>query len=142
MNAPVLAEEHGIKISRSVGIGDADYRNQVMCRVTWPGGERVVSGVVFGQNHPRVVQISGYHFEADPSGIVLLMLNKDVPGVIGEVGTVLGAFGVNIAEWRLGRDLDRHEALSFINLDTMPSAEVLDALGQMTAVQKAILVEL
>ncbi len=142
VNAPLLAEEHGIKISRSIGIGDPDYRNQVMCRVTWPGGERTVSGVVFGHRHPRIVQISGYHFEADPSGVVLLMLNKDVPGVIGEVGTVLGAFGVNIAEWRLGRNAERHEALSFINLDTMPSPEVMETLSQMKAVDKAIVVEL
>lgn len=142
VNAPVLAEEHGIKISRSIEIGDPDYRNQVMCRVTWDGGDRTVSGVVFGQTHPRIVQISGYHFEADPNGIVLMMLNADVPGVIGQVGTVLGDFGVNIAEWRLGRDRERHEALSFINLDTMPTEEALEALRLMPAVEKAIVVEL
>lgn len=142
VNAPVLAEEHGIKISRSIGIGDPDYKNQVMCRVTWDGGERTVSGVVFGQAHPRIVQISGYRFEADPTGIVLMMLNADVPGVVGQVGTVLGDFGVNIAEWRLGRDRERHEALSFINLDTRPSTEAIEALRKLPAVEKAIVVEL
>ena len=149
VNAPVLAEERGIKISRSVGTGDDDYQNMVSCRVRWaggeaaePNGERLVSGAVFGHVHPRIVQISGYMFEADPNGIVLLMLNKDVPGVIGEVGSVLGSHGVNIAEWRLGRNEERHEALSFINLDSMPEPELVEELRALPAISKAIIVEL
>lgn len=142
VNAPMLAEEQGIKISRSVSIGDADYRNQVSCRVLWDGGDRTVAGAVFGRDLPRIIQISGYRLEADPRGIVLLMLNDDVPGVIGQVGTILGSFGINIAEWRLGRDTDRHEAMSFINLDNEPGAEVLAALRAMDAVTKAEVVQL
>ena len=72
----------------------------------------------------------------------MLMLNDDVPGVIGEVGSVLGDFGVNIAEWRLGRDGERQEALSFINLDSDPKDEVLEALRGLSAVTKASIVEL
>lgn len=142
VNAPLLAEEQGIKISRSVSIGDADYKNQVSCRVIWDGGDRTVAGAVFGRNLPRIVQISGYRLEADPTGVVLLMLNHDVPGVIGQVGTVLGSFGINIAEWRLGRDKDRHEAMSFINLDNEPGPEVLASLRGMAAVTKAEVVRL
>ncbi|NNC78971.1 MAG: phosphoglycerate dehydrogenase [Acidimicrobiales bacterium] len=149
VNAPVLAEERGIKISRSVGVGESDYQNMLSCRVRWASGdvaeaneERVVSGAVFGHTQARIVQISGYAFEADPNGFVLLMLNNDIPGVIGEVGTVLGRHHVNIAEWRLGRDEDRHEALSFINLDSEPDPAALEELRSLPAVTKAILVEL
>lgn len=149
VNAPLLAEERGIKISRSVSVGDGDYQNMLSCRVRWASEEeseadeeRVVSGAVFGHEHPRIVQISSYAFEADPNGTVLLMLNNDVPGVIGEVGTVLGQHSVNIAEWRLGRDEERHEALSFINLDSEPSPDALAALRLLPAVTKATLVEL
>ena len=142
VNAPVLARENGLKISRSVGLGEADYRNQVTCRVTWPSGERTVSGVVFSDDRPRIVQVSNYRLEADPTGTVLLMLNNDVPGVIGAVGGVLGDFGINIAEWRLGRDTEHNQALSFINLDSSPDPAVLERLRALEPVTKAVLVEL
>ncbi len=142
VNAPLLASENGLKISRSVGLGTADYRNQVTCRISWGDGERTVSGVVFSDDQPRIVQVSDYRLEADPSGTVLLMLNNDVPGVIGAVGGVLGDFGINIAEWRLGRNADRSQALSFINLDAMPSDEVIEQLFALDAVTKAVVVTL
>ncbi len=149
VNAPLLAEQRGIKISRSVSVGNGDHQNMVSCRVRWAtedageaDKERTVSGAIFGEGLPRIVRISSYTFEADPNGTVLLMLNNDVPGVIGEVGTVLGQHGVNIAEWRLGRNEERHEALSFINLDSVPTGDALTALRLLPAVTKALLVEL
>jgi D-3-phosphoglycerate dehydrogenase len=143
INAPVLARDRGLKISRSVGLGQADYRNQITCRVGWAdGGFRTVSGVVFSDDHPRIVQVSNYRLEADPTGTVLLMLNRDVPGVIGAVGGVLGDHGINIAEWRLGRNPDRTQALSFINLDVSPGPEVIDQLRSLESVTKAVVVEL
>ncbi len=142
VNAPILARERGLKISRSVGLGTADYRNQITCRVSWADGERTISGVVFSDDHPRIVQVSDYRLEADPTGTVLLMLNNDVPGVIGAVGGVLGAHGINIAEWRLGRNSDRTQALSFINLDAHPDGELVEALRALDSVNKAVIVEL
>ena len=142
VNAPILARENGLKISRSVGLGQADYRNQITCRVSWADGERTVSGVIFTNDHPRIVQVSDYRLEADPSGTVLLMLNQDVPGVIGSVGGVLGDFDINIAEWRLGRNVDRTQALSFINLDSAPDGAVLERLRSLAPVTKAVIVEL
>ncbi|MGB5760639.1 MAG: phosphoglycerate dehydrogenase [Acidimicrobiales bacterium] len=142
VNAPVLARDHGLKISRSVGLGEPDYRNQITCRVSWGQGERTISGVVFSDDHPRIVQVSTYRLEADPTGTVLLMLNNDVPGVIGAVGGVLGDFGINIAEWRLGRNPDRTQALSFINLDSAPDEAVIERLRHLDAVNKAVVVQL
>jgi D-3-phosphoglycerate dehydrogenase len=142
VNAPVLARDNGLKISRSVGLGQADYRNQITCRVSWGEGERTISGVVFSDDHPRIVQVSTYRLEADPTGYVLLMLNNDVPGVIGSVGSVLGEHGINIAEWRLGRNTDQTQALSFINLDGQPGDEVLEQLRSLDAVLKAVVVKL
>ena len=142
VNAPILARDAGLKISRSVGLGRADYLNQITCRISWEAGERTVSGVVFSDDHPRIVQVSNYRLEADPTGTVLLMLNEDVPGVIGTVGSVLGDHGINIAEWRLGRNEERTEALSFINLDTVPGDEVIEQLRAMEPISKAVVVDL
>ncbi|MDH4280187.1 MAG: ACT domain-containing protein, partial [Acidimicrobiia bacterium] len=142
INAPLLARDRGLKISRSVGLGTADHLNQITCRVHWDGGLRTVAGAIFGDDRGRIVQISGYHLEAEPTGTVLLLLNADVPGVVGAVGNVFGEYGINIGEWRLGRNVDRHEALSFINLDTTPEPGIVDSLRAIDAVRKAILLEL
>lgn len=142
VSAPTLAAEHGITVSQTDGIGALDYPNMISCRVFWDDGDRVISGVVFGGREGRIVQVSSYHLDARPHGIVLLMLNTDVPGVIGQVGTLLGEHGVNIAEWRLGRDEVGGHALSFINLDTWPDEEVLEALRAVPAVVKAMVLDL
>jgi len=142
VNAPSLAAEHGIAVSQTEGIGALDYPNMISARVFWDDGERTISGVVFEGREGRVVQVSRYHLDAKPQGIVLLMLNNDIPGVIGEVGTLLGRHEVNIAEWRLGRDEAGGHALSFINLDTWPGDEVLAELRALPAVEKAMVVEL
>ena len=142
VNAPSIAHDRGIAVSQGHGIGMLDYPNLISCRVSWNGGGRTMSGVVFGGKEPRIVQISDYHVDAKPEGTVLLMLNQDLPGVIGEVGTLLGSYEVNIAEWRLGRNEAGGLALSFINLDAMPDTSVLDALRQVPAVTKAEVVEL
>ena len=142
VNAPALATEHGIAVAEAHGFGGRDYPNMISCRVAWQGGERTVSGVVFENREGRIVQVSHYRLDADPRGVILVMLSKDMPGVIGEVGTLLGVHNVNIAEWRLGRDQEGGQALSFINLDSPPDAGVIDELEAVPAVLKAMVVEL
>jgi D-3-phosphoglycerate dehydrogenase len=78
----------------------------------------------------------------DPSGTLLVMKNSDVPGVIGQVGTLLGDYGVNIGEWRLGRVRKGEDALSFINLDNEPSKEAITALEKVSAVKKLKVIRL
>jgi len=142
VNAPLLAQQHGITVSQAKGVAAADYTNLVSCRVHWDDGSRTMAGVLFGGSEPRLVQVSDYHLDVDPSGLLLIMLNKDVPGVIGMVGTTLGRFGVNIAEWRLGRSEPGVEALSFINLDAEPPEEALEALRSERAIVKLLLLRL
>jgi len=142
INAPMLAEENGIAVSRVKGIGQVDYPNKILCRVHWEDGERLLGGVLFADGKPRIVQIDDYQLEARPEGCVLVMLNKDVPGVIGQVGTLLAAYEVNIGEWRMGRQRPGDVALSFINVDSEPPAVVLDALARITAVTEVRLISL
>ncbi len=134
INAPVLATEHGIAVSQTKGINLVDYPNLISCRVFWDGGQRLLGGVLFGGVQPRLVQVDDYHLDVNPEGILLVLRNLDVPGVIGQVGTILAANKVNIGEWRMGRHEPGGEALSFISLDNRPSDETLAALGQVEAV--------
>jgi D-3-phosphoglycerate dehydrogenase len=142
INAPVLAEENGITISQTKGITLVDYPNLISCQVYWEGGQRLIAGVLFGGKRPRVIQVDDYHLDANPQGIVLVMQNQDVSGVIGQVGTILAAYNVNIGEWRMGRHSPGGEAMSFINLDSELPPSVLDALEKISAVTHVNLVNL
>jgi D-3-phosphoglycerate dehydrogenase len=90
--------------------------------------------VLFAGSKPRIVQVDGYQLDANPEGVVLVMLNRDVPGVIGQVGTILAAYDINIAEWRMGRDAPGSQAMSFINLDDELPEPVLQGLGNISAI--------
>jgi D-3-phosphoglycerate dehydrogenase len=142
INAPILAEENGISISQTKGISVADYPNLISCQVYWEGGQRLISGVLFGGTRPRIVQVDNYHLDANPEGVVLIMQNQDVPGVIGQVGTILAAYSINIGEWRMGRHQPGNEAMSFINLDSELPPSVVEALEKIPAVIHVKLVKL
>jgi len=137
INAPILAEEQGIITAQATDIPSlGTYANLVLCRVHWDGGQRVLGGVLFGGNEPRIVRVNEYRLDARPEGVVLMLENTDVTGVVGQIGTILAAYQINIGEWRMGRLEAGGNSISFLNVDSEPSAEVLKALEQITAVTK------
>ena len=142
ISAPHLAMQRGISVSETRGLSTPNYANLLSCRVLWDEGERLVSGSLLGREFPRVVQIDSFRIDAQPEGIALVMESIDVPGVIGRVGTLLGARGINIAEWRLGRFAPGREALAFINLDSPAPPAVLAELVQLQGVNRVRQVEL
>jgi len=134
VNAPIIANERGIMVSQALNITSVDYTNLVSCRIQTDKEERTIAGVLFNGTQPRIVQIDGFRIDAVPSGYVLVVNSRDVPGVIGRVGTILGANYVNIAEYRLGRTQAGDEAMSFINLDTPVPDYALKALRDLPEV--------
>jgi D-3-phosphoglycerate dehydrogenase len=134
VNAPALAAERGITITQTRGMPLVEYPNLLSCRVSWEGGRRLVAGTLFGGSEARLVQMDAVRMDAKPEGHALVMHSRDVPGVIGIVGTLLAQFGVNIAEWRLGRDAPGGTALSFINIDGAPPQAALDAIQRLPQV--------
>jgi D-3-phosphoglycerate dehydrogenase len=134
VNAPALAQQQGLRVTQARGLETADYANLISCRVRWGSGQRLVAGTLFGGVESRLVQLDEFRMDARPRGQVLVMFSRDVPGVIGIVGTLLFQYGVNIAEWRLGRDRPGGTALSFINLDNPVPADGLVALRSLPQV--------
>jgi D-3-phosphoglycerate dehydrogenase len=134
VNAPTLAAERGLTITQTRGMQLVDYPNLLSCRVSWAGGQRLVAGTLFGGSEARLVQVDDTRMDARPEGHALVMFSRDVPGVIGIVGTLLAQFGVNIAEWRLGRDAPGGRALSFINLDEAPPPAALASIQALPQV--------
>lgn len=92
------------------------------------GDEKVNSagGTFFGSpDNPRIVRLFSQATEIVPSGVVLLLVNKDRPGIVGYLGTLLGRHKVNIASMSLSRDTIGGQALTVLNLDSVPPPEVL-----------------
>lgn len=142
INAPALAAERGLMISQTRGLPGADYKNLILCRARWNSGQRLIAGTLFGGVESRIVLLDNFRMDAKPEGTVLVMFSRDVPGVIGKVGTLLYQFAINVAEWRLGRDAPGGTALSFINLDAPMSMEGLAALRALPEVVEARTVRL
>jgi D-3-phosphoglycerate dehydrogenase len=125
INALHLALERGIRVTETRGLVSSSYANQVLCRVKWENGERVVVGSLLGDEAPRVVQIDSFRLEANLEGIILVVESVDKPGVISRVSTLLAANDINIAEWRLGRTAPGAQVISFVNLDAHAPDSVL-----------------
>ena len=90
--------------------------------------------------HPRVVRIGAHHVDVLPRGTLVVLRNRDVPGVIGRVGTLLGDAGVNIAEYHQARLAQGGDALAAISVDGTVDASVRRALLQLPDVRSATVV--
>jgi D-3-phosphoglycerate dehydrogenase len=138
VSAPVLAYEQEIVTAQAKELVRlADYPNLIACRIYWKGGHRTVAGVLFGNGEARLVQYDHYPVDAIPEGYVLVLENEDVPGVIGKIGTRLGQAGINIAQWRYGREARGGKAVSFINLDARVPKELLAEIKREPEIHRA-----
>ncbi len=134
VNAPIIANERGITVTQAVNLISSDYTNLVSCRITTDQETRLIAGTLFDGSEPHIVQIDKFRIDAVPEGLVLVISSRDVPGVIGRVGTILGASYVNIAEYRLGRTKPGEFALSFVNLDNPVPDYAIHALRELPEV--------
>jgi len=125
VSAPEVARERGLTVREERVTAPQDYAGLLTVTVRGPGGEATVAGTVYGKAEPRIVRLGGFRLEAVPEGPILLCENDDAPGVLGNLGTTLGAAGVNIARISLSRTDDRTRAFAFLNVDSPPTAEVL-----------------
>jgi D-3-phosphoglycerate dehydrogenase len=140
VNAPMLARERGIRVVESRSSSPSDFLNSLTVRVRRSQGTTTVAGAVFGTKTLRIVRINKFYMEAVPEGYVLLLNNRDVPGVVGAVGTLLGRHGINIAGIELGRD--EKMAISLVHVDEPVPTAVLAELRQIPGIVSAQLVRL
>jgi D-3-phosphoglycerate dehydrogenase len=142
VNAPVVARERGIKVVESKSSRASDFASSITVKVKTKDRELEVEGAIFGSNNPRIVKINHFYLEAVPEGYILILHNRDVPGVVGAVGTLLGQRGINIAGLELGREKVGGMAISFIHVDEAVPEETLDALRGLPNIVTAELVKL
>ena len=139
INAETLAIELGIGIEHSYTSDCGSYTNLIRTQVKGETDCTEIHGSVFEGNQIRLVNILGYEFDVTPYGTMLFARNKDVRGVIGKVGTMLGKANVNIGAYLLSREMNDGEAFAVIRVDNPVAEDILidlEDLPEIISVQQ------
>jgi D-3-phosphoglycerate dehydrogenase len=126
VNAELIARERGIDIVTQNVSKKGDFSTLIQSDVTTDKKCYTASGTLFGNQFLRLVQLGPYHLDAYMDGIMLLFTHRDVPGLIGFIGTIFGKHNVNIAQMTVGRQLPGGEAIAVLNLDHRPPEAALE----------------
>ena len=138
VNAPHIARERGIRVVESRSNRPSDFLNSITVRVTNANGTNTIEGAVFSNNAVRLVRVNDFYLEAVLDGYIIVLHNRDVPGVVGAVGTLLGGkHGINIAGLELGRERIGGMAISLIHVDAQVPQEVLAELRTLEPIISA-----
>lgn len=144
VNAPLLAAERGTAVRLVAELESPDHRNLITLRGTLPDGSQVsVSGTLVGiGQRERIVEVNGYDVDVEPTEHLAFLTYDDRPGVVGTVGQVLGAAGVNIAGMQVARNAKGGQALMALSVDSAITPELLAEIEAATHAHSARAVDL
>jgi D-3-phosphoglycerate dehydrogenase / 2-oxoglutarate reductase len=137
VSAPVVARERGIHISETRKDAQGAFGSYIRLIVTTEQQTRSVAGTIYSDGRPRIIQIKGIGLEAEPMPNMLYTTNTDTPGYIGALGTKLGALGINIATFALGRAERSGEAIALLGVDEQVGEEMLAEIRALPQVRQA-----
>ncbi|MDB6025589.1 MAG: D-3-phosphoglycerate dehydrogenase [Verrucomicrobiales bacterium] len=131
VNVRAAASSAGISVEEKKSEEPVTFNEWVHVAVYSNGSKVSAGGTFFGSpNNPRIVRVFSQPTEIVPSGVVFLMNNKDRPGIVGYIGSLMGKHKVNIASMSLSRDAAGGEALTVLNLDSVPPQELLEEISK------------
>jgi D-3-phosphoglycerate dehydrogenase / 2-oxoglutarate reductase len=142
VNAEVLLRERGIDLVEQTRADLGAFSSVVAAEVTTEVHTHKAAATVFGKDMLRLVQLDGYPLDAYLDGVLMIFGHRDVPGIIGAVGTIFGRHQVNIAQMAVGRASKGGDAIGVLNLDGMPPQAALDEVRAHPAIQRAVVVKL
>jgi D-3-phosphoglycerate dehydrogenase / 2-oxoglutarate reductase len=144
VNAAEAAAERGLLVEEMTRRRERGFPNTVEVTLADGGPDLSVEGTVVQDGSPRILSLDGIGLEAPLEGTLLLTRNRDVPGVIGQIGTALGNLGVNIATFALGRrePVRGAEAVALVRLDGQVSASIVQNILAIPSITEARLIRL
>lgn len=141
VNAGPIAHERGIEVVELKSTELHGYANLVTVEVeAEDGSKNWVGGTLFTRERPRIVLINDKSFDVVPEGNLIVIENRDVPGIVGSVGTLLGKHAINIAQMTWGRTEAGKDAITVINVDQDVPRHVLDELTRLPNILSAKLI--
>jgi D-3-phosphoglycerate dehydrogenase / 2-oxoglutarate reductase len=137
VSAPLVAKERGIVVEEVTREAAGDYDSLITVRVTTERQTRHVSGTVFADGRPRIVNIKGIRMDAEFGPSMVYITNLDKPGFIGKFSSAMGDAGINIATFHVGREAPGGNAIALIEIDGDMPADVLAKVRGLPQVQSA-----
>jgi D-3-phosphoglycerate dehydrogenase / 2-oxoglutarate reductase len=136
VSAPIVAKDRGIIVEDTRRGAEGDHDSLITLAVVTDRQTRSVSGTVFADGRPRIIDIKGIRMHAEFAPSMLYVTNQDKPGFIGRFATLLAEAGINIATFHLGRDSQGGNAIALVEVDGSVPAEVLAKVRQIPNVQQ------
>jgi D-3-phosphoglycerate dehydrogenase len=131
VNAPFFAQQRGVRVDELRSSEHENFASLITVVYQTDKEQRRLAGTLFGKSDPRLVRFDEYTFDAVPKGDMLFYVNKDIPGIIGHMGSVMGDHHVNIAQMSCGRQEVGGSALTILNVDgPIPQAVLDDVLSR------------
>ena len=137
ISAPYFAKERGISITESKADRVKNYSDLISVRIITDKGESIVEGTVFADLRGRVTAVDQFRVDLVAEGTFLFFTNRDKPGVIGRVGTILGENRINVAGFYLGRESYQGSAVGFVALDSRIPEGVLQEITDLEEILEA-----
>jgi D-3-phosphoglycerate dehydrogenase len=137
VSAPAFAKERGIRVEETRREQGGAYESYIRLTVVTDKQERSVAGTVFSDGKPRIIQIKGINMEAELGPHMLYVTNRDKPGFIGRLGTLLGQRNHNIATFHLGRNEAGGDAIALVEIDGDVPQDTLSAIVALEGVVQA-----
>jgi D-3-phosphoglycerate dehydrogenase len=131
VNASLIAEQMGIVVEEAKSTQTGAFSNLITLIIEGGGKQRLVSGTLF-EGAPRIVRLRDYTMDFAPEEHMLLLNYSDRPGMIGQIGTIMGAHDINIASMNLGRREKKGEAMVILTLDSAVPQEVIAEVQKAT----------
>ncbi len=131
INAPLIAKERGIEVKEITTDDAGNYHSMMVVKVRSGKKESTVSGVLHGKKEPRIISVDGFAVEIIPEGELLVLSNNDKPGVIGNLGMLLGKNNINIARMHFGRADRGGKAISVVSVDALVSKDILSKIKKL-----------
>ena len=141
VNAPAILRNLGLEIVETRESEAGEFTDLIEASIEQDGVSASVGGTLYGSK-PRIVTINGRFVEGVPSGILLLLENRDRPGIVGHLGTILGQNKVNIASMSLSRNEVGGQALTLLNLDSAPDEALLSKVTSDADISSAKVIRL
>ncbi|MFH0772514.1 MAG: phosphoglycerate dehydrogenase [Candidatus Omnitrophota bacterium] len=142
VNASVIAKERGIKVVEIKSSQMEEFANLITIEAQTDKVKVSAAGTLSPRKEPRIVKINDFYVEAATTGYLLILFNEDKPGIIGQVGNILGQGGINIAGMTLGRMKAGGEAMTVLNVDEEIPDSVMKQIRSARNILDAKLIKL
>ena len=142
VNASIEAKERGIRVVETKDATVEDYTGSLHLSAKGSLGEHSVRGVLLGGSEVRIVDMDKFPINVPPTKYMLFTLHRDMPGIIGKIGSLLGSFNVNIASMQVGRKIVRGDAVMVLSIDDPLPEGILDEIKKEPGIRDAYTVAL